>query len=167
MGRKKRGVEVLSPFCHYCDKEFENANILLQHQKNRHFACRQCNRKFSTAASLATHMSQVHGSTLMKVPNAMAKRDKVDLNVYGMEGVPAEVIEDRLRRKVQKKMVQLEKELKKQFKIDLEDPKFKLADYEMPDPRPKKPIPDIFRQQMPNLSMKLMPPPMMFPPPMP
>lgn len=50
-------------------------------------------------------MSQVHGSTLMKVPNAMAKRDKVDLNVYGMEGVPAEVIEDRLRRKVQKKMV--------------------------------------------------------------
>ena len=23
MGRKKRGVEVLSPFCHYCDKEFE------------------------------------------------------------------------------------------------------------------------------------------------
>jgi hypothetical protein len=39
------------------------------------------------------------------VPNAMAKRDKVDLNVYGMEGVPAEVIEDRLRRKVKKKMI--------------------------------------------------------------
>ena len=64
MGRKKRGVEMLKTFCHYCDKEFENANILLQHQKNRHFACKQCNRKFSTAASLATHMNQVHGTTL-------------------------------------------------------------------------------------------------------
>ena len=31
MGRKTRGVEILQPFCHYCDKEFENANILLQH----------------------------------------------------------------------------------------------------------------------------------------
>ena len=29
MGRKKRGVNVLKPFCYYCDKEFENANILL------------------------------------------------------------------------------------------------------------------------------------------
>jgi hypothetical protein len=105
MGRKKKGVEVLSPFCYYCDKQFENANILLQHQKNRHFACRQCNRKFSTAASLATHMSQLHNSTLQKVPNAMAKRDKVDINIYGMEEVPAEVIEDRLRRKVKKKMI--------------------------------------------------------------
>ena len=57
MGRKRRGVAALKPFCHYCDKEFENANILLQHQKNRHFACKQCSRKYSTAASLATHMS--------------------------------------------------------------------------------------------------------------
>jgi len=35
----------------------------------------------------------------------MAKRDKVDENIYGMEGVPADVIEDRLRRKVKKKMI--------------------------------------------------------------
>ena len=138
MGRKKRGVEMLKPFCHYCDKEFENANILLQHQKNRHFACKQCNRKFSTAASLATHMNQVHNTTLQKVPNAMAKRDKVELNVYGMEGVPPEVIEDRLARKVKKKKIALEKELKKLYKIDLDDPKFKLDDFEIPDPRPQK-----------------------------
>ena len=31
MGKKKRGITVLKPFCYYCDKEFENANILLQH----------------------------------------------------------------------------------------------------------------------------------------
>ena len=29
MGRKKRGVNVLKPFCYYCEKEFENVNILL------------------------------------------------------------------------------------------------------------------------------------------
>lgn len=87
----------------------------------------------------------------------MAKRDKVDLNVYGMEGVPAEVIEDRLRRKVKKKMIQLEKELKKQYNISLDDPKFKLEDYEMMDPRPKKSQPDVFRQAMPMMPMKFMP----------
>ena len=85
-------------------------------------------------------MNTCHITILQKVPNAMAKRDKVDLNVYGMEGVPAEVIEDRLRRKVKKKMIQLEKELKKLYKIDLDDPKFRLEEYEMPDPRPKRPV---------------------------
>ena len=165
MGRKKRGVEVLSPFCHYCDKEFLNANILLQHQKNRHFACRLCNRKYSTAASLATHMSQVHDRVLEKVPNAMAKRDQVDLHIYGMEGVPAEVIEDRLRRKVKKKMIYLEKELKKLYKIDIDDPAFRLVDYDIPEARPKKVVPDVFRQSMQLMPMKFMPQTLMFPPP--
>ena len=50
-------------------------------------------------------MSQLHNTVLSKVPNAMTKRDKVDDNIYGMEGVPADVIEDRLRRKVKKKMI--------------------------------------------------------------
>lgn len=94
----------------------------------------------------------------------MAKRDKVDENIYGMEGVPADVIEDRLRRKVKKKMIQLEKELKKLYKIDLDDPKFRLEDFQMPDPRPKKNTRDIFRTQMPIMPMKFMPTPMMYPP---
>jgi len=94
----------------------------------------------------------------------MAKRDKVDENIYGMEGVPADVIEDRLRRKVKKKMIQLEKELKKLYKIDLDDAKFRLEDYLMPDPRPKKPHRDIFRAQMPMVQMKFMPATMMYPP---
>ena len=106
-------------------------------------------------------MNQVHLSILQKVPNAMATRDKVDLNVYGMEGVPPNVIEERLRRKVKKKMTQLEKELKRQFKIDIEDSKFRLEDYEMPDPRPKKAVPDPFRLQIPKMMSKMMGPPMM------
>jgi hypothetical protein len=42
----------------------------------------------------------------------MAIRDKVDIQIYGMEGVPAEVIEERLRLKVKKKMVQIGNQLK-------------------------------------------------------
>lgn len=109
-------------------------------------------------------MDSVHTLILQKVPNAMAKRDMVDLNVYGMEGVPPEVIEDRLRRKVKKKMIFLEKELKKVYKIDLDDPKFKIDDYEIPDPRPKRATPNLFRTSLPLMpTMRFMPPPM-FPP---
>ena len=68
----------------------------------------------------------------------MADRDRVDLAVYGMEGVPGDVIEDRLQRKLKKKRQKLEAELKRIYGIDLEDPKFNLGDYEMPDPRPSK-----------------------------
>jgi hypothetical protein len=83
-------------------------------------------------------MIQVHNITLQKVPNSMAKRDKVDVHIFGMEGVPPEVIEDRLRRKIKKKMVAIEKELKKKYKVDIDDPKFRLEDFEIPDPRPRK-----------------------------
>ena len=60
MGRKKRLVVALKPFCYYCDKEFNNEIILHQHQKARHFNCRQCRKRFSTAPALDTHMLQVH-----------------------------------------------------------------------------------------------------------
>ena len=159
MGRKKRGVNVLKPFCYYCEKEFENANILLQHQKNRHFACKLCTRKFSTASSLQTHMNQVHGQSLPKVSNAIAGRDRVDINIYGMDEVPVEIIEDRIAKKINKKKAKMDNELKKAFGIDLDDAKFNIADYEVPEPRPRKmnrSEPDIFRQ---------IPPPMMGAPP--
>lgn len=149
MGRKKRGINVLKPFCFYCEKEFENANILLQHQKNRHFACKLCTRKFSTASSLQTHMNQVHGQSIQKVSNAIAGRDRVDINIYGMEEVPVEIIEDRLAKKIKKKIAKMESELKKSFGIDLDDAKFQIADFEVPEPRPRKlnrREPDIFRQ---------------------
>ena len=96
----------------------------------------------------------------------MAKRDKVELNVYGMEGVPQEVIEDKLARKVKKRKIALEKELKKLWKIDLDDPKFKLDDFEIPDPRPRKnrASKDVFR--VAPLGMGMLPPPGMMPPPM-
>ena len=55
-----------------------------------------------------------------------------------MEGVPTEIIEERLAKKIRKKKNKLEAELKKRFEIDLDDPKFDLNDFEVPEPRPRK-----------------------------
>ena len=75
MGRKKKEEIKLKPFCYYCDKEFESANILLKHQKNRHFGCKECSKKFSTASGLVTHAMQKHRFSVSKVYNAKKGRD--------------------------------------------------------------------------------------------
>ena len=74
---------------------------------------------------------------MFRVPNAKAGRDQIDTNVYGMEGVPAEVIEERLQIKLTRKRQKLEKELKT-MGIDVDSAKFNIKDYETPDPRPIK-----------------------------
>ena len=76
------------------------------------------------------------------MPNAKAGRDQIDINVYGMEGVPAEVIEERLNFKMKKKMQKLEKELQR-MGINVDDPKFNIKDYDVPDVRPAKKKPEI------------------------
>lgn len=52
-----------------------------------------------------------------------------------MEGVPAEVIEERLQFKMKKKKQKLEKELQR-MGINVDDPKFNIKDYDVPEPRP-------------------------------
>lgn len=44
-----------------------------------------------TAFALMNHMFQVHKESLKKVPNAKKDRDSVDLNIYGMQGVPEDI----------------------------------------------------------------------------
>lgn len=39
---------------------------------------------------MAIHCSQVHKETINKVPNALPERETLDLEIYGMEGVPNE-----------------------------------------------------------------------------
>lgn len=58
-----------------------------------------------------------------------------------MEGVPAEVIEERLNYKLNRKRQKLEKDLVKQG-INVDDPKFDIKDYEVPEPRPPKRKPE-------------------------
>ena len=96
MGKKKKEVIVLKPFCYYCDKEFESDTILMRHQKNRHFACKECRKKFSTIQSLTTHSMQRHKFAVTKVYNAKKGRDSCAIQIYGMEGIPTDIIEERI-----------------------------------------------------------------------
>jgi len=109
MGRKrKEQSRFLRPFCYYCDREFDDEFVLHQHQKARHFSCHVCRKKFSTAAAMATHVLQVHKEQIPKVPNAKVGRDAIELDVYGMEGVPQTLIEQRWQNYQARKMQKLE-----------------------------------------------------------
>ncbi|SBT34044.1 zinc finger protein, putative [Plasmodium ovale wallikeri] len=103
MGRKKRKVNIdLKPFCYYCDREFDDEKVLIQHQKAKHFKCLQCNRKLDIASGLVVHMMQVHKTNLKSVPNSLPKRNDPEIVIRGMNGVPAEIIEENLNKLKQK-----------------------------------------------------------------
>ena len=122
MGRKKKQIVNLKPFCFYCDKEFNNELILHQHQKSRHFNCIKCKKRFSTAPALDTHYFQFHQEKLKSVPNAKRGRDTFDISIYGMDGVPIELIQYKLAEKVEKKRKKIYneelKKIKEKNKID-------------------------------------------------
>lgn len=86
----KRKKKELLPWCWYCDREFADEKILVQHQKAKHFKCTFCNRKLNTASGMVVHVAQVHKENIERVPNAIEGRDSVDLEIFGMEGVPPE-----------------------------------------------------------------------------
>ncbi|DAZ95114.1 TPA: hypothetical protein N0F65_009745 [Lagenidium giganteum] len=95
MGKKKRKDDgAVAPkrniFCYYCDRVFDDEKVLIQHQKARHFKCHVCHKKLSTAGGMVVHIMQVHKETLTAVPNAKEGRESVDIEIYGMEGVPGE-----------------------------------------------------------------------------
>ncbi|GIX65380.1 zinc finger protein, putative [Babesia caballi] len=94
MGRKSRKRLLLKPFCYFCNREFDDEKVLVQHQKAKHFKCGECNRKLETANGLAVHMQQVHKLIQRKVPYALEGRDNVNSVVQGMHGVPFDAIEE-------------------------------------------------------------------------
>lgn len=73
----------------YCNREFDDEKILIQHQKAKHFKCHICHKKLYTGPGLAIHCMQVHKETIDKVPNGLPNRNSVDIEIYGMEGIPA------------------------------------------------------------------------------
>ncbi|WMV14306.1 hypothetical protein MTR67_007691 [Solanum verrucosum] len=91
MGKKKKRASD-KVWCYYCDREFDDEKILVQHQKAKHFKCNFCHRKLSTASGMAIHVLQVHKETVNKVPNAKAGRESTDIEIYGMEGIPPDVL---------------------------------------------------------------------------
>ncbi|RWS23945.1 BUB3-interacting and GLEBS motif-containing protein ZNF207-like protein [Leptotrombidium deliense] len=95
MGRKKK--KPTKPWCWYCNREFDDEKILIQHQKAKHFKCHICHKKLYTGPGLAIHCMQVHKETIDKIPNALPNRNSVDIEIYGMEGIPENDIRDHER----------------------------------------------------------------------
>ncbi|CAG0916732.1 unnamed protein product [Notodromas monacha] len=93
MGRKKKKPP--KPWCWYCNREFEDEKILVQHQKAKHFKCHICHKKLFTGPGLAIHCMQVHKETVDKVPNSIPSRSSVEIEIYGMEGIPDEDLKAR------------------------------------------------------------------------
>lgn len=91
MGKKKKRASD-KVFCYYCDREFDDEKILVQHQKAKHFKCHVCNKKLSTAGGMVIHVLQVHKETVTKVPNAKPERESTEIEIYGMQGIPPEIM---------------------------------------------------------------------------
>lgn len=89
MGRKKK--KQLKPWCWYCNRDFDDEKILIQHQKAKHFKCHICHKKLYTGPGLAIHCMQVHKETIDAVPNAIPGRTDIELEIYGMEGIPEKI----------------------------------------------------------------------------
>ncbi|RXW22651.1 hypothetical protein EST38_g3202 [Candolleomyces aberdarensis] len=99
---KKKNKPLIRPWCWYCEREFEDEKVLMQHQKAKHFKCGMCPRRLNTAGGLAVHIQQVHkleADNLPRIENALPGRDGYEVEIFGMEGIPAPDIADYKRRK--------------------------------------------------------------------
>ncbi|XP_043690220.1 protein SUPPRESSOR OF FRI 4-like [Telopea speciosissima] len=90
MGKKKKRPSKV--WCYYCDREFDDEKILVQHQKARHFKCHVCHKKLSTAGGMAIHVLQVHKENVTKVPNAKPERESTEIEIFGMQGIPPDIL---------------------------------------------------------------------------
>jgi hypothetical protein len=97
MGRKKK--KQMKPWCWYCNREFDDEKILIQHQKAKHFKCHICHKKLYTGPGLSIHCMQVHKETIDKVPNSIPTRGNIEIEIYGMEGIPEQDMKEHERQK--------------------------------------------------------------------
>lgn len=71
----------------------------MQHQKAKHFKCHICHKKLYTGPGLSIHCMQVHKETVDKVPNSLPNRSNIEIEIFGMDGIPAEDLRDHERQK--------------------------------------------------------------------
>ncbi|KAJ9595506.1 hypothetical protein L9F63_013271, partial [Diploptera punctata] len=130
MGRKKKKQS--KPWCWYCNREFDDEKILIQHQKAKHFKCHICHKKLYTGPGLSIHCMQVsfidltllkfknsfcsqigpmfirnlevHDSNIVWVPNSLPNRSNIEIEIYGMEGIPPDDVKEHERQKQGKQM---------------------------------------------------------------
>ncbi|KAM3863862.1 BUB3-interacting and GLEBS motif-containing protein ZNF207-like [Diretmus argenteus] len=118
----------------YCNRDFDDEKILIQHQKAKHFKCHICHKKLYTGPGLAIHCMQVHKETIDGVPNAIPGRTDIELEIYGMEGIPEKDMEERRRVLEQKTQ---ESQRKKQNQDDSDE----YDDDDEPGPSFQQPAP--------------------------
>lgn len=56
---------------------------------------------FGTLTGLSVHLNQVHKETLSQVENALPNRQGLEVEIFGMEGIPQEVLEQHRNRIIQ------------------------------------------------------------------
>jgi hypothetical protein len=67
-------------YTRYCNREFDDEKILIQHQKAKHFKCHICHKKLYTGPGLSIHCMQV---SVLKLFDIVFK--VLDLK-YGVSG---------------------------------------------------------------------------------
>ncbi|KAI3637930.1 hypothetical protein MIR68_004579 [Amoeboaphelidium protococcarum] len=87
MGKKQKRQQA-KQWCWYCDREFDDEKVLIDHQKAKHFKCSICNKRLHSTQGMVRHLEQVHKEVIDRVPNAMEGRDSLDVQVIGMDGIP-------------------------------------------------------------------------------
>lgn len=92
------------------ERDFDDLKILISHQKAKHFKCERCGRRLNTAGGLysnscnskrlpddfkglAVHMNQVHKETLTNVDNSLPNRQGLEVEIFGMEGIPEDIVQ--------------------------------------------------------------------------
>ncbi|CAI2177681.1 7211_t:CDS:2 [Funneliformis geosporum] len=85
---KKKNKNVTRPWCWYCERDFDDEKVLILHQKAKHFKCPHCSKKLNTAGGMAVHVDQVHKEKIDTVPNAVKGRESMDIEIFGMVGIP-------------------------------------------------------------------------------
>jgi len=81
------------PWCFYCERDFDDLKILISHQRAKHFKCGRCSRRLNTIGGLSVHLSQVHKEQLTDVEDALPNRNDITIEIFGMEGIPEEILQ--------------------------------------------------------------------------
>ncbi|KAJ8318542.1 LOW QUALITY PROTEIN: hypothetical protein KUTeg_003633 [Tegillarca granosa] len=103
MGRKKKKQFICDSltFAKYCNREFDDEKILIQHQKAKHFKCHICHKKLYTGPGLSIHCMQVHKEKIDRIPNSLPGRNSVEVEIYGMEGIPEADVQEHEKQKLE------------------------------------------------------------------
>ena len=75
MTKKKRNHpdldEILArPWCYYCERDFDDLKILINHQKAKHFKCERCGRRLNTAGGKFLPNIQMDAAHLFRLKRA-------------------------------------------------------------------------------------------------